>query len=150
MKSEFVQFVFVLIAIVVSAAAEELLPSFAGVGLPLLLALVVAASFGMKVLPSVMTAAGAGAFEDALSSLPPMTSVCFFVIAALVSRQSRYPRPIMLLLFPLHELWAGLCSVGPLGESFGRVLVALPLGAVATVVQRFALAWAERRAGIDE
>ena len=48
MKDDFVQFVFAVIAIVVSAAAEELLPSFFGMGLPLLLALVMVMNYFVK------------------------------------------------------------------------------------------------------
>lgn len=150
MKDEFVQFVFILIALVVSAAAEEILPAFAGVGIPLLMALVMVTAPRMGVLPGVITAVGAGAFEDALASLPPMTSVCFFVIVALLSRREYFPRMFLIAAFPLFEIWSGLCVFGPMGDLFVRVLVSLPLGAAALAVQGVALDWAGRRAGIDE
>lgn len=150
MKDDFVQFVFVMIALVVSAGAEELLPAFAGVGVPLLLALVMAVAPRLNVLPGVMTAVGAGAFEDALAALPPMTSICFFVIASLLSRKAYFPRPFLMLLFPLFELWAGMCILGPMGDVFVRVLVSLPLGAVALGLQLVAVGWSVRRAGIDD
>lgn len=150
MKSEVVQFAFVLLVLVVSASAEELLPSFCGVGFPLLLALAMVMAMRTKVLPGVMTAIAAGAFEDALSSLPPMTSVCFFVIAALLARKEYFPRPFLPLLFPLFELWAGLCILGPKDDVFVRMLVSFPLGLAATGGQFLALTWGARRAGVDE
>lgn len=150
MKSEVVQFVFIVIAIVVSAAAEELLPSSFGVGVPLLQAMVMVMATRMKVLPGVMTAVGAGFFEDALSSLPPMTSVCFFVIAALLSRKRYFPSPFLLLLFPLFEFWTGLCILGRREDLFVRLLAAVPLGGAALWIQGMALGWSCRKAGLDE
>lgn len=150
MKDDFVQFVFAVIAIVVSAAAEELLPSFFGMGLPLLLALVMVMASRMNVLPSVMAAVGAGAFEDALSALPPMTSVCFFVIAALLAHRKDVPRPFLIALFPAFELWTGVLFLGQIGEAFVRALAAFPLGVVALAFQFLAVDRLGRKAGIDE
>ena len=150
MKDEFVQFVFVVIAIVVSAAAEELLPSFFGMGLPLLLALVIAVAPRLNVLPVVMTSVGAGAFEDALSALPPMTAVCFFVIAALLARRDGFPRVFLVALFPVFELWSGMCILGPMGDVFARALVSIPLGGAALAIQFLAVDRLGRKAGIDE
>lgn len=150
MKGEIVQFAFVLIVLVASAAAEEVAPAFAGVGLPLLLAFVLALSPRIGVVPGVMTAVAAGAFEDALAFLPPMTSVCFFVIAALLSRREGVPRPCLVAAFPAFELWAGMCASGPVGDLFARAFVAVPLGAVALVVQRLTVDWGRGKAGIDE
>ncbi len=139
-----------MIALVVTAAAEELLPSFFGAGLPLLLAAVMVMTTRTKVLPGVLTAVGAGAFEDALSALPPMTSVCIFVIASLLSRKAYFPRPFLLLLFPLFEFWAGICVIGPKDDVFVRMLVSLPLGVVALGIVRPVLNWSYRRAGLDD
>lgn len=150
MKDELVQFVFVVIAIVVSAAAEELLPSSFGMGLPLLLALVMAMASRLEVLPSVMTAVGAGAFESALSSLPSVTSVCFFVIAALLAHRKDFPRPLLVVLFPMSELWSAVCAFGQMGDVFARALLSVPLGAVALSVQCFAVSRLGRKAGLDE
>ena len=150
MKSEVVQFVLLVVVVVFSAAAEELLPSFWGGGLPLLLAAVMVMSTRVKVLPGVMAAVGAGVFEDALSALPPMTSVCFFVIASLLSRKAYFPRPFLLLLFPLFEFWADMCILGPRDNVFVRVLASLPLGVVALWLQSLALGWSCRKAGLDE
>ena len=85
MKDEVVQFVFILVAIVIAAAAEELLPSFFGIGFPVLLSVVMIIASRVNVLPGVMSAVAAGAFEDALSSLPPMSSICFFTSCAAAS-----------------------------------------------------------------
>lgn len=139
-----------MIALVVTAAAEELLPAFFGVGLPLLLAAVMVMATRAKVLPGVLTAVGAGAFEDALSALPPMTSICIFVIASLLSRKAYFPRPFLLLLFPLFEFWTGICVIGPRDDVFVRMLVSLPLGAVALGIMWPALNWSYRRTGLDD
>ena len=149
MKGEVVQFVFIVLAIVVSASAEELLPAFFGMGLPLLLALVVVLSSRLDVLPAVMTAVGAGTFENALVSSSPMVSVCFFVIAALLSRKEYFPRPFLLLLFPAFVLWKGVCAAGGEGV-FVRAALSLPLGAAAWGVQHIALNWLRGKAGLDE
>lgn len=149
-KGEVARFVFVLFAIVTSAAAEELLPSFLGSGVPLLLALVLVLSPRLDVLSGVISAAGAGAFEDALASLPPMTSVSFFVVAALLSRVGYFPRAFLVLVFPAFGLWAWMCAVGPIGDVFVGVLASLPLGAAAVAVLHLVLAWAGGKAGLDE
>ena len=141
---------FAMFAIVISAAAEELLPSFLVVGMPMLLVLAMLMSTRLDVLPGVMVAAGAGAFEDALSSLPPLTSVSFFVVAALLSRKEYFPRAFLILVFPLFEFWAGLCMIGPMGDVFVRVLVSLPLGLAAVAVQYQVLTRVGRRAGLHE
>lgn len=150
MKDELVQFVFVVLAIVISAAAEELLPPFFGMGLPLLLALVIAVAPRLNVLPLVMTSVGAGAFEDALSALPPMTAVCFFVIAALLARREGLPRTILVVMFPMFELWSGICILGPMGDLFARALISLPLGCAALALQLLAVNRLSRKAGINE
>lgn len=149
MKGEFVQFLFVILAIVVAAAAEELLPTFGGVGFPFLLSLTLVLSPRLSVLACVMMALGAGAFEDSLSSLPPMTAACFFTVAALVSRMSLLPLAFLLALFPLFELWAVLRMMSPMGDVFARMLVSLPLGAVALGTVLVAGEWTARKAGLD-
>lgn len=149
MKDEFVQFVFILVSVVIAAAAEELLPSFAGVGFPLLLSVVMVTAPRVNVLPGVLTAVAAGAFEDALSSLPPMTSICFFTIAALVSRKAYFPRAFLLSAFPAYALWIGMCRTGSVGHVFVMALLSVPFGALAFGVVALMLPWAGRKAGYD-
>lgn len=150
MKDDLVQFVFIVTALVFAAAAEDMLPVFVGTGFPLLLSLVMVTAPRVKVLPGVMTAIGAGAFEDALSSLPPMTSICFFMVVSLVSRKEYFPRPFLAAFFPAYALWAGMCMTGPMGDVFARTLVSLPLGLVSYSVTYMVLAWSGRKAGLDE
>lgn len=150
MKDEVVQFLFILVAIVIAAAAEELLPSFFGVGFPLLLSAVMVLASRVNVLPGVMAAVAAGAFEDALSSLPPMTSICFFTIAALVSRKAYFPRSFLLAVFPAYAVWVGMCGMNSIGDTFVSLLLSLPFGAMAFGMTLLALAWAGGKAGLYE
>lgn len=150
MKDEVVQFVFILVAIVIAAAAEELLPSFFGIGFPVLLSVVMLIASRVNVLPGVMSAVAAGAFEDALSSLPPMSSICFFTIAALVSRKAYFPRPFLLAVFPAYAVWTSMCKAGPIGDALVSLMLSLPLGAVAFVIVLLVLTWAGGKAGFDE
>lgn len=139
-----------ILTVVISAAAEELLPVFSGAGFPMLLAAVLALSTRFKVLPVVMLAIGAGAFEDALSGLRLMTSVSFFVVAALLARKTLFPRPFLVVLFPAYGLWVGMCNAGAMGDLFVRLLLLLPLGAVAYAGLSLLVGWAAWKAGVDE
>ena len=104
----------------------------------------------VNVLPGVMSAVAAGAFEDALSSLPPMSSICFFTIAALVSRKAYFPRPFLLAVFPAYAVWTSMCKAGPIGDALVSLMLSLPLGAVAFVIVLLVLTWAGGKAGFDE
>ena len=75
---------FAVLALVLGAGCEELLPKFFGVGFPVLLMVVVFLSVRFGLLLAVMLAIAAGATEDALSALTPMTSVSFFLIVAVL------------------------------------------------------------------
>ena len=123
MKDEVVQFVFILVAIVIAAAAEELLPSFFGIGFPVLLSVVMIIASRVNVLPGVMSAVAAGAFEDALSSLA---------------------------VFPAYAVWTSMCKAGPIGDALVSLMLSLPLGAVAFVIVLLVLTWAGGKAGFDE
>ena len=148
-KNDFVQFLFLLILLLVSAAAEELLPVFGGVGFPLLLAAVMAVSPRQRILAAVFTAVGAGALEDALAALPPLASIGFFTFAALTARKRDFPQPALIVLFPLYTLWAGMCAAGSMGDVFWRMLVSLPFGAAAFAVSDRLSAWGAGKAGLD-
>ena len=150
MKEEIVQFLFLVFSVVLAAALEELLPSCCGAGLPLTLAVVMSVAPRLNVLPGVMSAIGAGAFEDALSALPPLTSVSFFMIAALLSRKEYFPRTSLVVLFPAYALWTGMCAAGPFGDVFLRVAVSLPLGALAFLLVNPMLNFIGGKAGLDD
>ena len=82
MKTDFIKLVLALIVLVIGGAAEEILPKVAGVGWPVLMASSLFFAMRRGVPEMVMFAIAAGAFEDALCSLPAATSSSFFLAAA--------------------------------------------------------------------
>ena len=143
-KNEVVEFALCLVTLVLAASAEVLLPSCRGAGLPWLLAAVLALAPRMT-LPVALTAAlAAGALEDALSMLPPLTATGFFALAALGARLDYLPRPLLLAAFPVFTFWTGLCSSAPVGDLFARTLLAVPLGAIAGAAAYLLGGWAVR------
>ena len=95
MLNKRIQLVIAVLALVFAAAGEELLPPCLGVGFPLLLAAAVAMARRRPSVTAVFFAVAAGAFEDALSSLPPLTSVGFFLFAAIAARSGLTPAPAL-------------------------------------------------------
>lgn len=149
-KSEIVQFVFCLLVIVLGGAAEELLPKYLGVGFPILLAAVVSLAARRSIPFLVLFSVAAGAFEDALSGLPMVTSASFFLACAALSRIPVIPREVFFLAYPFYQLWLNLWDSGLNGGIFGRMLIALPVGILTMVAMRFVLQWAERKAAVNE
>ena len=150
MKNSAVQFAFGFLAIILFAGAEEMLPHFLGVGFPLLLAAV--QFFAVRCTPVAMAilALAAGGAEDALSSLPTMTSVSYFLIVAVFTRWSGLPRAAAVLTYPCYQLWL-LAWVSALGGGiFGRLLVSVPIGLATAAATWTALSWLAERASIDE
>ena len=150
MKSEFIQLVISLAALVVGGAAEEMLPKVAGVGFPFLMAAAVFIAMRLGVPGTVMFAVTAGAVEDSLSGLPLATSSSFFLAVAALARWSEFPHGALVLAYPLYQWWLLVWTGGAYGVLFNRILVALPLGLVSAVAAWSALAWLERRASVDE
>lgn len=149
-KSEIVQFVFCLLAIVLGGAAEELLPKFLGVGFPILLSTVFVLTSRRTIPLLVLFSIAAGAFEDALSGLPIATSASFFLTCAAVSRIPVVPREVLFLAYPFYQLWLNVLDPGLNGGVFGRLLLALPIGILTMIAMRFVLVWAERKAAVNE
>ena len=121
-----------------------------GVGVPLLLAAVQYAALRRPLLVAFLFLVAAGAFEDSLSQLPPMTSVSFFMLAAALTRWSRSPWLSMAIAYPVYQLWlyAWLPQSG--GGVFMRMLMALPIGVVTSALVGLLLGLLERKAAIDE
>ena len=94
--------------------------------------------------------AAAGAFEDALSSLPPLTSVGFFLFAAIAARSSLTPAPALFAAYPLYQLWLSVWIAESGGGVFWRTLAALPVGAAALVAVAALLFWVDGKAGVNE
>ena len=150
MRNDVVQLAVMALALVLGAAAEELLPNFLGVGFPvLLMAAQYEASRRKGVLPALLFAVAAGAMEDAISSLPYLTSIGYFVLSAVAMRWARLPEAAMALVYPVFQIWLYLWL--PLeGGIFSRLLLSIPIGLLTGLAVWAALGWAERRAAVDE
>ena len=151
MKDNLLQLLFWLLVLVVGAGCEELLPKFLGVGFPILLiAVQLAASGRLPVSLALVVAVAAGALEDALSSLPVMTTVSYLVIVVAFVRGFGFPRAAVALTYPFYQLWLSIW-VGSLGGGvFGRLLLSLPIGLVTAAAVGFLVIWLGGKAAIDE
>ena len=123
---------FGFLALVMGAGCEELLPKFFGVGFPMLLTVVVFLSARFGLLMTVFLAIAAGALEDAVSSLTPMTSVSFFLIVSVLVRRFGLPHLAAALVFPCYQLWLSVWMGGL--NVFTRILVAIPIGSLTALV----------------
>lgn len=150
-KGKFLQIAFGLIVLVLGGGLEELLPKCSGVGFPVLLAAVqsLAISFGSAPFVFVF-AVLAGAMEDALSSLTPMTSVSYFLVSAFLVRRLELPRGAILLTYPCYQLWLSVWTSGLGGTLFVRLLLAVPLGLVTSALVGAALDGVQRGGALDE
>ena len=150
MRNDVVQLAVMALALVLGAAAEELLPNFLGVGFPILLmAAQFEASRRKGVLPALLFAGAAGAMEDAISSLPYLTSIGYFVLSAVAMRWVRLPEAAMALVYPVFQIWLYLWL--PLeGGVFSRLLLSIPIGLLTGLAVWSVLGWTERRAAVDE
>jgi len=142
--------VFSVLILVVGAALEELLPKFFGVGFPVLLTTVqfVAPRRGLRAV--VLMALAAGAAEEALSSLEPMTCVVYFLAAALASRHFGFPLLMTLLTYPLLQVWLAVWTPGMGGGVFNRIVLSVPMGLVTAFGVGAVVDWLGRKAAIDE
>lgn len=150
MLNKRIQLAIAVLVLVFAAAGEELLPPAFGVGVPLLLAGTVATARRRPVTTAVFFAVAAGAFEDAISSLPPLTSVGFFLFAALAAGSRLTPATALLAAYPLYQLWLCVWIADTGGGVFLRTLAALPVGAATFVAVGALLFLVDRKAGVDE
>ena len=149
MKNDFVKFVFAVLALVIGGALEELLPTWSGVGVPVLLSAVAAFALLGSAVEGVLMALAAGAFEESLASLPPVAAISFFVMLAVAVRCSRMPWFWMAAAYPLYQLWIGLMCPGSGGGVFGRFFIAIPVGIVTVFAGLAALTFLRGKAGAD-
>lgn len=149
-RNSLLQVLFAVLTLVLAAATEDLSPKFASVGFPVLLSAVQFMAVRRRTLAAVAFAIAAGVMEDALSSLPVMTSASYFLGVAAVSRWLEFPRAVTVLTYPFYQawLWMWVPEIG--GNIFRRMLVALPMGLFAAFAVGALLALAERRSAIDE
>ena len=145
-----VQFVLAVLVLVSGAALEEMLPRIFGVGVPVLLAAVLFLSV-RRVGPSALAfAVVAGAVEDALSALPPMTSVSYFLAAALLLRRFGSAWFVPAVAYAGYQVWLSVWVVRIGGDVFKRVLLACPIGLATAFVVGAAGAWLYGKAAADE
>ena len=147
MKGSVVQFAFIVLALAVGGALEDMLPAFGSVGTPVLLG--AALFFALKTRTPVwmIAAVAAGALEEAVASLPPATAIVFFAAVAAAVRFFREPLVWIVAAYPAYQVWLGLVAEG--SGAISRVLLAFPVGVVslAAVTALLSLAW--RKAGAD-
>ena len=149
MRNSTLHLVYAVLALVLGAAAEELLPKPAGVGFPVLLAAVQFMAVRRVPVAMALFAIAAGAAEDAVSSLPLMTSVSYFLPVAVATRWAELPCGLMALSYPLYQFWLRLWGVGLADNVFDRLLVSVPVGLVTAFAVAAVLSWTERRVSLD-
>ena len=137
-------------ALVFGGAFEEMLPKFLWVGFPVLLAAVqfFATHAGLKT--ALLFAVAAGAMEDAVSSLPVMTSASYFLFAAAFTRWAGLPRSAAAVTYPCYQLWLALWLADMGGSVFTRVLAAFPVGLATAFATDAAMSWVWRKAAVNE
>ena len=150
MRNSFLALAFSLAVLCLGAGAEELLPKVLGVGFPVLLVAAQVVAVRWSLAAAMVFAVAAGGMEDALSSLPPMTSVSFFLLAVALVRRSDLPLAASLLTYPAYQVWLSAWTGGLGGGVFGRILVALPVGVATALAVGWAIRIAERRAALGE
>lgn len=149
-RSDLLRVVFAAISLVLGAGAEELLPKIIGVGVPILLTVLHFYALRSPIALTVIFAIAAGAIEDALSSLPPMTSVSFFLMVALVVRWMRIHLVATAMIYSFYQVWLAIWMIGMGSGAFSRIFIAIPLGAMTGCLIGWILDTATRKAAIDE
>ena len=150
MRNSLLAFAFSLAVLCLGASAEELLPKLLGVGFPVLLVAVQVLAVRGPLAAAMLFAVAAGGFEDAVSSLPPMTSVSFFMLAMAFARWADLPRASSFLTYPAYQVWLSAWTGGLGGGVFWRILVSLPIGVATAFLVGWIIRFAERRAALDE
>ena len=160
MIGKVVQFVLCALVLVSGAAFEELLPRVFGVGIPVLLMSAVFFSVRRTGSSAFAFAIVAGAVEDVLSALPPMTSVRMTAATSTMARSS--PDVALLLrrlgsawfvpvaVYAGYQVWLSVWVISIGGDVFKRVLLACPVGLATAFATEVALAWLCGKAAADE
>jgi hypothetical protein len=148
--NELAQLTLSVLVLVIGTGLEELLPKCFGVGVPILLCTVMVFASRRSASRAALFAIAAGAMEDAVSSLPAMTSISYFLIVASLARWSGLPRCMAMFAFCGYQAWLGVWVGNLHGGMLGRMLFSLPVGLVTVVATDLILSWAERKAAVDE
>ena len=148
--SDVVQIVLAALVLVLGASAEELLPKLFGVGFPVLLASVPFMALHRTRLEALAFAVAAGAMEEALSGLPPMSGASFFLVVAVLSRRFALSGILAALAYPVYQIWLAVWLVGIGGGIYGRLLLSFPIGFLTMFAVGTAVNWLCRKAAVDE
>lgn len=151
MKKDIVQLAYAIFVLVLSCAAEELLPAVMGVGVPALLSAAIYFAMNRAPVVGLLFALAAGAAEDSLSSLPLAASVSCFVVACALLRGFKLHFAFAVFAYPLYQLWiwAWLGSAMQ-GRILFRILASFPVGVVALAIVWLLLRWLDGKAAVDE
>ena len=145
-----VQFVLAVLVLVSGAALEDLLPRVFGVGVPVLLMSALFLAVRQSGPSALAFAVVAGAVEDALSSLPPMTSASYFLTLAFLVRRFGCAGFVPPLAYAGYQVWLAVWVVSIGGDVFKRILLACPVGLASAFAVGWALSWLYRKAAADE
>lgn len=138
------------LVLVTGAAAEELLPKVLGVGFPVLLTSVQFFATRCGLPAALAFAFAAGAMEDALSSLPTVTSISYFLCAATAVRWSGLSPLATAVTYPAYQVWLSIWMIGFGGSVYVRLLLSVPFGVVTALAVGGILAWVGRKAALGE
>ena len=147
MKSNVVQFAFIVVALVLGGALEDMLPSIGSLGFPVLLSLAVFFAVETRMPIWIMAAVAAGAFEEAVCSLPPGSAMVFFAAIAVAIRFFREPAVWIAVAYPAYQVWLALVTEG--AGAPVRILLSVPVGAVFLLLAFVVLPRLWRKAGAD-
>ena len=150
MTGSLVQFVFAVLALVLGASLEELFPEVLGVGVPVLMAAAVFMALHRSEAQGLSFAVLAGAVEDTLSALPPMTSVSYFLVLALLLRRLGSAWFVPAAVYAGYQIWLSVWVIHIGGDVFKRVLLACPVGLVTAFAVGVALSWLCGKVAADE
>jgi hypothetical protein len=95
----------------------------------------------------IMAAVAAGAFEEAVCSLPPGSAIVFFAAIAVAMRFFREPIVWIAVAYPSYQVWLALVADG--AGAPGRILLSVPVGAIFLSLAFVVLPRLWRKAGAD-
>lgn len=150
MVRDLVQIALSALVLVLGASAEDLLPKVCGVGFPVLLASVPVMAVRCTRMEGLAFAALAGAMDEALSLLPPMSGVSFFLAVAVAARSFGPFGLLALLAYPVCQVWLSVWFVSIGAGIFARLLLAFPIGLLTAFAVGTAVDWLCRKAAVGE
>ena len=149
-KNEVFQLIFELMTLVLGSAAEEMLPKFAGIGIPVLLAAVQYSAVDRPLGASLLFAFMAGVFEDAICSLPFGASVSYFLFLSVLVRFADLPRTAALLIYPAYQMYLLVWVPSLQGNIFIRLLASIPVGVLTVFFVVVLLTFLEKKFALNE